>query len=508
MSKEAKVGYKKNIGTILLLSFAGSIIYGLPYFRSYYYDTYQAMYHLTNTQMGLLGSAYGVLGVFSYIIGGVLADKIKAKKLLIFSMIATGLGGLLHLFVNNFYALVVIYGLWGVTSLLTFWPALMKIVRIQATEEEQSRAYGTFEGGRGVFNAAHLAVATAIFGIFQRKAMPTLGIKGIIWFYSLAPLIVGLGALGSVVPTVCLIGMAILAVVVFKKAPSASEYTIATLTPKLNMNSLVAISGITFAYTGAEFTANFASEMKNPQKDYPRAIMIAAGTICVLYVIGSVCMTMLMPTSEIFAYTGTLDALVIACNLLEVPQFFVQIVAFGITLSIFGAVVLYIAQPTKMLFGYSEPGIFPEKITKKNEHDIPEKAILFQAILVSLLLAGVAVFPAVETIYNVLITMTALTSLFPYVLLFAAYIKIKRKKVDKPGLYQMTKNKKWGCFLGYMELVICVIAIVCSALPVMTTFKENVVYEVEMIGGGLLVIVSGLWLWKRSGLKNKTFEIE
>ena len=70
------------------------------------------MYHLTNTQMGLLGSAYGVLGVFSYIIGGVLADKIKAKKLLIFSMIATGLGGLLHLFVNNFYALVVIYGLW------------------------------------------------------------------------------------------------------------------------------------------------------------------------------------------------------------------------------------------------------------------------------------------------------------------------------------------------------------------------------------------------------------
>ena len=59
------------------------------------------------------------------------------------------------------------------------------------------------------------------------------------------------GALGSVVPTVCLIGMAILAVVVFKKAPSASEYTIATLTPKLNMNSLVAISGITFAYTGA-----------------------------------------------------------------------------------------------------------------------------------------------------------------------------------------------------------------------------------------------------------------
>lgn len=315
------------------------------------------------------------------------------------------------------------------------------------------------------------------------------------------------GAFGSVVPTVCLIGMSVLAIVILKKAPSASAYTIATMTPKLNMNSLVAISGITFAYTGAEFTANFASEMDDPQKNYPRAIMIAAGTICVLYVIGSICMTMLLPTSEIFAYTGTLDALVVACELLGIPQVFVQVVAFGIILSIFGSVVLYIAQPTKMLFGYAEPGIFPESITKRNKHGIPEKAILFQAVLVTVLLAGVAIFPAVETIYNVLITMTALTSLFPYVLLFAAYIRIKRQKEDKPELYQMTKNKKWGCFLGVSELVICGVAIVCSALPVMNTVRDNIIYEVEMIGGGLLVILSGLWIWKRSGLHNQTFDI-
>lgn len=316
------------------------------------------------------------------------------------------------------------------------------------------------------------------------------------------------GSLGSIIPTICLIVMAVLAIVVLKKAPSESTYTIATMTPKLNMNSLVAISGITFAYTGAEFTANFASEMENPQRDYPRAIIIAAITICVLYVSGSVCMTMLMPTSEIFAYTGTLDALMVACDLLGVSKVFVQIVAFGIALSVFGAVVLYIAQPIKMLFGYAEKGIFSEKLTKKNQHGIPEKAILFQAILVTILLAGVALFPAVETIYNVLITMTALTSLFPYVLLFYSYIKIKRQKEDAPELYQMTRNKKWGCFLGYMELVVCIVAICCSALPVMSDFKDNIIYEVELMGGSVLVIVSGLWIWKKSGLKNKTFDIK
>ena len=115
-----KTGIKKNFFMICLLAFAGTIIYGLPYFRSYYYDTYQNLYHLTNTQMGLLGSAYGMLGVFSYMFGGVLADRFKAKKLLILSMIATGLGGFLHLFVTDFRALMAIYALWGFTSLLTF----------------------------------------------------------------------------------------------------------------------------------------------------------------------------------------------------------------------------------------------------------------------------------------------------------------------------------------------------------------------------------------------------
>lgn len=182
-----------NIFKILLLSFAGSIIYGLPYFRSYYYDAYKQMYHLSNLEMGTLGSAYGLLGLFSYILGGILADKFKAKYLLIFSMIATGLGGILHLVLTDFRALVIIYGLWGITSLLTFWPALMKMVRMQAKDNEQSRAYGIFEGGRGIFTAAHLTIATFIFSILEYKFVFYLGnIDYIIIFYSISPIIVGI----------------------------------------------------------------------------------------------------------------------------------------------------------------------------------------------------------------------------------------------------------------------------------------------------------------------------
>ena len=338
----------------------------------------------------------------------------------------------------------------------------------------------------------------------------------IIWILSIASMkgmefgkyLTSAGSLGSTVPTVCLIVMSFLTVVILKKAPSASVYSVATMTPKLTMSSLVEISSIMFSYTGAQLAANFISEMENPQKNYPKAIITAAAIIGVLYVIGSTALTMLLPTSKIQSSTGVLDALTRACELLGVPMVFVQVVAFGIALSVLGALVLYIAQPTKMLFGFVEPGVFSERITKVNEHGIPTKAVIFQAILVSTLLIGVSYLPGVEVIYNTLVTMTALTTLFPYVFLFLAYGKIKREKEDLDGLYVMTKNKKLAAVVTYSVFALCVFAIVCAALPIMGNTRDNIIYEAEMIGGSVLIVASGLLIWKRSGLKNKVIPVK
>lgn len=337
----------------------------------------------------------------------------------------------------------------------------------------------------------------------------------IIWLLSLASMrgmkfgkyFTSVGSLGSTVPTIFLITFAIAAIVIFKKAPSSSVYTVSTLTPKLNMNSMVAISSILFAYTGAQLTANFCSEMENPRRDYPRTIIVAATIVGVLYAVGSICMTMLLPTSKIVSSTGVLDALLRACKLLGIPSGFMQVVAFGIALSVIGALVLYIAQPTKMLFGFAEPGIFPESLTKINKHGIPEKAIILQAIIVTILITAVSVFPGVDVIYNILVTMTALTTLFPYVLMFLAYGKIKSEKKDLDNLYVMTKNKGLAKFFTCWETVLCCGAIICSALPIMGNFHDNIIYEIELIGGSLLIICSGLWLWKRSGLENNVIPV-
>ena len=192
MSMQAKSKLRQNIWRLVLITIAGSVIYGLPYFRSYYYDIYLDTYHLTNTQMGMFGSMFGILGMISYLFGGVVADMFSPRKLMSLSMVLTGLGGLLHLMNPSYGMLLFIYLLWGLTSLFAFWPSLLKVLREIASDNEQSKAYGFMDGGRGIVNVVHLAITLAIFNYLSKKISNLAGLNGVIIFYSVVVILLGI----------------------------------------------------------------------------------------------------------------------------------------------------------------------------------------------------------------------------------------------------------------------------------------------------------------------------
>lgn len=304
------------------------------------------------------------------------------------------------------------------------------------------------------------------------------------------------GALGSTIPAILLVVMAF-AAVLFGSYPVASTYTAETLMPKLNMDSLSAISSVLFALAGAEVTANFVTEMENPKRDFPRAIFIAAAIVSGLYVLGSIAITMIVPPAEITASQGILVGLAAVSSYLGFGTWFIQLVAFGIALSIIGAIILYIASPIKMLFGSVQPGIFPASLTKVNEKNIPERAVYFQACIVTVLVLALSLIPSVDAIYNILVTMTALTTLFPYAMLFAAYIRLRTDRPDEVRPFEMAHHNETAKTIARVVLGVVLLGVVLSLAPVMKTIEENIVYEIEMIGGAAVVIVSGLLLWKR-----------
>ena len=191
MSAENTSKLKKHMFHLVVITIAGAMIYGLPYFRSYFYDAYLETYNLTNTQMGTFGSMFGIFGMISYLFGGVVADMVSTRKLMSVSLVLTGLGGLLHLLNPSYILLLGIYALWGFTSLFAFWPSLLKSLREIANDNEQSKAYGFMDGGRGIVYAIDGVAIVSIFGYFSKVSSDLAGLNGVITYYSIVAIVLG-----------------------------------------------------------------------------------------------------------------------------------------------------------------------------------------------------------------------------------------------------------------------------------------------------------------------------
>lgn len=156
----------KKYGTLLLLATGAGIIFQLPYIRETFYVPIQNAMGLTNEQMGLLSSGYATMATFSYFVGGIIADKFSARKLLTFSFIATGALGLWFSTFPGFTVSRVIFVLMGISSIITYWSACIKATRLLGPEEEQGRLFGLQEGLRGIMNALLVFGMTAVFSMY------------------------------------------------------------------------------------------------------------------------------------------------------------------------------------------------------------------------------------------------------------------------------------------------------------------------------------------------------
>ncbi|MBT8088872.1 MAG: MFS transporter [Gammaproteobacteria bacterium] len=154
------------------LVFAGEIIFGLPFHTARFFrPTLLEAFEFTNTQLGDVFAVYGVTAMIAYFPGGMLADRFSARALLTTSLVATGAGGFYMATYPGTMGMALLYGYWGVTTILLFWAALIRATREWGGVTSQGRAFGILEGGRGVAAALFATMAVAVLaGILPENA--------------------------------------------------------------------------------------------------------------------------------------------------------------------------------------------------------------------------------------------------------------------------------------------------------------------------------------------------
>ncbi len=148
------------------LILAGEAVFALPFHVTRFFrPTALEVLGLTNTELGAAQAGYGLIAMLAYFPGGPLADRFPARKLLALSLWSTAAGGLYMATLPGYRGVLLVWGLFGITTILLFWAALIRATRDWGGTDEQGRAYGLLDGGRGLLAAVLATIGAALFGL-------------------------------------------------------------------------------------------------------------------------------------------------------------------------------------------------------------------------------------------------------------------------------------------------------------------------------------------------------
>ena len=177
---------------MLVLIIAGELVFSLPFHLARFFrPSFLELFNLSNTNLGDIFAVYGLTAMVSYFFGGLIADKISARKLMTVSLLLTAFGGVYMSTIPDKLGMMILYGYWGMTTIFLFWAAMLKATREWGGNYTQGRAFGFLDGGRGLLASIISAIAIIIFASslpIEINLATTLqklnGFRSIILFYS------------------------------------------------------------------------------------------------------------------------------------------------------------------------------------------------------------------------------------------------------------------------------------------------------------------------------------
>jgi glutamate:GABA antiporter len=251
----------------------------------------------------------------------------------------------------------------------------------------------------------------------------------------------------------------------FSGNPLQVEFSAKALIPDMgSATQLVFFSGVLMALGGLEMSAVHARNVKNPQKNYPRAILLSAVIILGLYILGVLAIAVVIPRAEISLVAGSLQAFSVFVDSYGL-KFLTPVIAALLALGAFGTLSTWIVGPSRGLLAAAKSGDLPPFFRRLNKHGMPLALLVSQAVLVSVFSLVFLVMPTVSSAYWILNVLAVELYLLMYMLMFASAIKLRYKKANVPRAYKIPGGDFGMWLVAGMGLIGCVFTFFIGFLP-------------------------------------------
>ncbi|MGL5932222.1 MAG: amino acid permease [Cetobacterium sp.] len=255
--------------------------------------------------------------------------------------------------------------------------------------------------------------------------------------------------------------------------------------------ALGSFSWILFAFGGGEVVGPYVNQVKEPEKNFVRGLLIASLLIGALYVIGIISVSA-FGTQEDFSKISLINAVLAGFKFMGdkigLGIWFVKLMGLAYTLITLVALILWSTSLAAGVFSEAPEGTFPDWLTKKSKDTgILINALVFQTILAFLFIA-LTIFggEAAGELYYRVYDMTTMALIVPYFCLGISYVFFRKKGVKSP--FQISKNNTISMLAGVSVSSMTFIAFIFAGY----NFTVPLIQQMEKIKlyyGGLLMFM-------------------
>ena len=224
---------------------------------------------------------------------------------------------------------------------------------------------------------------------------------------------------------------------------------------------------VVYNFLGFELMSSASEEMRDPKRDVPRSILAAGLLIGVLYLVSVVGMLLLRPLSSITSTTGLYDALKTGLGSSGLGHAVAFVLGLGALYCFFALLIPWTIGANRVAAESAQRGDLPRVFGRTNRRfGTPVGAAALTSVVgTSFTLAwGIIVAVAgkgsgVETLFWNLFAFSSVVFLFCYLVMAAAFLKLRLKDPDTPRPYRVP-----GGFAGAVIVTICCFAFVAAGI--------------------------------------------
>lgn len=224
---------------------------------------------------------------------------------------------------------------------------------------------------------------------------------------------------------------------------------------------------VLFSLFGLEMSAVHAEEVKNPQRDFPRALLYSSLLIVLSAAGASTAVALVVPHGSLNIVSGLDQALALFLKAFHLEWLF-PIALLTIILGSLGGVSAWIIGPTKGLAVAADEGYAPISWARRNKKNVPTRLLWIQLVLVCLFSLLFVCLPSLSTAYWVLSNLTAELALLFYIVLFAGAIRLRYKNAGaavQSNVYKIPGGKVGIWFVAGLGMMSCIVALGLSFIP-------------------------------------------